>query len=104
MMNLLICCHAAKEAGADVIDITTARRQHLLGMLQAAQEPADTTLASASQQYRHSRSGSVTSSAQGQQSPSLSELSVSDPGMKNPQEWWLSVQQVGFPITLNPNP
>lgn len=104
IMSLVFCCPAAKEAGAEVIDITTARRQQLLGMLQAAQEPADTTSTSASQQYRYTRSGSVTSLAQGQQSPSLSELSVSDPGMKEPESWLLSVQQVGLHLTLNPNP
>ena len=94
---------AEKEAGLAIIDITTAPRQQLLGMLQAEQACASGTPSTAQgtptgQQQScvcratTAKPGAVT--GQEAQRLSLSELSVSDPGMSDPQNWWLSAQQV----------
>jgi len=87
---------AEKEAGAAIIDMTSAPRQQLLSMLQAKQglTNAATQAASPAQPQPHVKQSSGTASLHGRPGISLSELSVHDPGMKDPQVWLLTVQKV----------
>ncbi len=95
-----VCCSAAgEEAGAAIIDVTSAPRQQLLSMLQAEQglrsrDSQATQAASPAQLQPHAKQSPGTASLHGRLGISLSELSVHDPGMKDPQAWLLTVQKV----------
>jgi len=90
---------AEQEAGAAIIDMTTAPRQQLLSMLQAKQGLTSrasqaTQAASPAQPQPYVKQRLSMASLHGQPGISLSELSVHDPGMKDPQAWLLTVQKV----------
>ena len=90
---------AEKEAGVAIIDVTTAPRQQLLSMLQAKQGLTSrasqaTQAASPAQPQPHVKQSLGTASLHGRPGISLSELSVHDPGMKDPEAWLLTVQKV----------
>ncbi|KAL0046980.1 hypothetical protein WJX82_003486 [Trebouxia sp. C0006] len=86
------------EAGVAIIDVTTAPRQQLLSMLQATQgltsrASQSTQAASPAQPQPHVKQSPGAASLHGRPGISLSELSVHDPGMKDPQVWLLTVQK-----------
>ena len=90
---------AETEAGVAIIDVTTAPRQQLLSMLQATQgltsrASQSTQAASPAQSQLHVKQSPGAASLHGRPGISLSELSVHDPGMKDPQVWLLTVQKV----------
>jgi len=95
-----VCCFAAEEeAGAAIIDMTTASRQQLLSMLQAKQgltgrASQATQAASPAHSQPHVKQSAGRALLHGQPGISLSELSVHDPGMKDPEGWLLTVQKV----------
>ncbi|KAL0029223.1 hypothetical protein WJX79_004037 [Trebouxia sp. C0005] len=87
-----------KEAGVAIIDMTSALRQQLLNMLQTKQGLTSraslaTQAASPAQPQPHVPQSFGTASLHGRPGLSLSELSVLDPGMKDPQAWLLTVQK-----------
>ena len=89
---------AEEEAGAAIIDVTTAPRQQLLSMLQSKQGLTSraTQAPSTAQLQPQVKQSPGTATLHGQPGISLSELSVHDPGMKDPQAWLLTVQKVGL--------
>ena len=95
-----VCCFAAEEeAGAAIIDVTSAPRQQLLSMLQTNQgltSRVSQTIQAASpaQPQARVKQSPGTMSLHGRPGICLSELSVHDPGMKDPQAWLLTVQKV----------
>ena len=82
-----------------IVDLLTAPRGQLLSMLEPTRAFAHTP-PDYHQQQTGAKSEAGTSTSQGDQagstagSMSLSELSVSDPGMKEPEAWWSQVQTV----------
>lgn len=123
LAGTLLCC-AEEECGSVIIDRLTGPRERLLSMLAqafapnppaAADPPSSTPLqqqtlpagppsrppqhtpaAAGPPSRRPKQAGNRSTSklAQAGGSMSLSELSVSDPGMKEPQAWWSQVQTV----------
>ena len=82
-----------------IIDLLTAPRGQLLSMLEPAhgfvltppdqcQQQVMKKPGAGTSESRNVQAGSTTGSM------SLSELSVSDPGMKEPEAWWSQVQMV----------
>lgn len=82
-----------------ITDMLTAPRSQLLSMLETTQgfvlppshchqQHTRDKLGAGTSQGRNVQAGSTTGSM------SLSELSVSDPGMKEPEAWWAQVQLV----------
>ena len=82
-----------------IVDLLTAPRGQLLSMLEPTQgliltlpdhqqQPAMDKLGAGTSECRNILAGSTTGST------SLSELSVSDPGMKEPEAWLSQVQTV----------
>ncbi len=100
----IVFCGIEQEVCVAIIDCTTAPREQLLAMLQAekgftAISPGPVPAAPTARVQDHGpphQHMSTIGLAGRQQGQSLSELSVCDPGMKDPQSWWLSVQQVSF--------
>ena len=96
--DTLLCC-AEEECGSVITDMLTAPRSQLLSMLKPTQgfvlpppnrhqQHTRDKLGAGTSQGRNVQAGSTTGSM------SLSELSVSDPGMKEPEAWWAQVQMV----------
>lgn len=79
-----------------IVDLLTAPRGQLLSMLDPTQAFAHTP-PDYHQQQTGAKSEAGTSTSQAGStagSMGLSELSVSDPGMKEPEAWWSQVQTV----------
>lgn len=97
----LLCC-VEEECGSTIVDCLTAPRDSLLSMLAPAQasSPTSTPLAGPPGRPPLQQTGNNSASTSAQAGGpaagcvSLSELSVSDPGMKEPQAWWSQVQLV----------
>lgn len=92
-----------------IVDLLTAPRGQLLSMLEPTQgliltppdhqQAAMDKLGAGTSESSNIQAGSATGST------SLSELSVSDPGMKEPEAWWSQVQTVlptAFMMCLEP--
>lgn len=79
-----------------IVDLLTAPRGRLLSMLDPTQGFAHTQPEQHPQQEPAAGASTSTDAQAGLASGtmSLSELSVSDPGMKQPEVWWSQVQTV----------
>ena len=112
-----------EESGSRIVDVWTAPRNQLMTMLKTTQDNVRTVPQQQQrqqhgeqqqQQLQHqqqghqqqtlsshqagAKQGRATKAGSKETSVSLSELSVSDPGMREPEVWWSQVQQVGIQV------
>ena len=88
---------AVEESGSDIIDLLTAPGDQLLTMLELTQDATCEPTRQHSLGSRHMQKTAGNTSGRRESDTrcmGLSELSVRDPGMKEPEVWWSQVQEV----------